>query len=373
MRIVGAPHQGLDAHLVDQLGAHAVVLERRLALPPPVLAGLQLERQVLVLVLVLEIHAVEHVRDPADAALAEGDADVRIALEHGPAHQSGQDVRQRHLEQAQAAVHQRALGEARVLLPQRRRHRGERVEVQRDSDLVDGRPQWLPLRMPHRLHVPRARQLETLEAELGGAMNLGDGGVDVTVRQVREPDVAVGILAAEIRHPRVVDAQHLVRGLDVLQLGRRREDAVNHLGVDAVAIHLLDTQVRIARPANPLLAVVVQPGRRHHVDAQLLARDVLGAGRANAAGDPELDAVLRDPPPLVGPVGHVRHAVLQVRRRLRREQVGGKPDQVEVTVGGDPVVGHDVSSLPSSDSAVESYHARGTCTVVASSPEPARS
>src|SRR6266850_4920514 len=73
VRVVGAPHQRLHAHLVDELGAYAVVLERRLGLPPPVLARLQLERQVLVLVLVLEVHAVEHVGDPADAGLAEGD------------------------------------------------------------------------------------------------------------------------------------------------------------------------------------------------------------------------------------------------------------------------------------------------------------
>src|SRR2546425_6397072 len=45
MRIVRTPHQRLDAHLVDQLGAHAVVLEGRLALPAPVLARLQLERK----------------------------------------------------------------------------------------------------------------------------------------------------------------------------------------------------------------------------------------------------------------------------------------------------------------------------------------
>src|SRR5262245_31181473 len=82
MRIVRAPHERLHAHLVDELGAHAVVLEGGLALPPPVLTGLQLQRQVLVLILVLEVHAVEHVGDPADAALPEGDLQIRIALEH---------------------------------------------------------------------------------------------------------------------------------------------------------------------------------------------------------------------------------------------------------------------------------------------------
>ena len=36
MRIVGAPHQGLDAHILDQLGADAVVLKRSAALAAPV-------------------------------------------------------------------------------------------------------------------------------------------------------------------------------------------------------------------------------------------------------------------------------------------------------------------------------------------------
>src|SRR6516225_1532891 len=35
MRVVGAPHQGLDPHLLDQLGADAVELERCLALAAP--------------------------------------------------------------------------------------------------------------------------------------------------------------------------------------------------------------------------------------------------------------------------------------------------------------------------------------------------
>ena len=44
------------------------------------------------------------------------------------------------------------------------------------------------------------------------------------------------IMATEIFEPVVVDAQHLVRGLGVVQLGRRAEDAVNHLGVDTVRL-----------------------------------------------------------------------------------------------------------------------------------------
>src|SRR5579885_1801656 len=104
MREVRAPHQRLDAHVLDQLGADAVVLEGRAALVAPVLARQLLQLEVLVLILVLEIHAVDDVGNPADAAFAEDDADVREALEHRRAHQVGQDRRQRHLEAAQPAI-----------------------------------------------------------------------------------------------------------------------------------------------------------------------------------------------------------------------------------------------------------------------------
>src|SRR5690242_11600359 len=46
MRVVGAPHQGFDAHVLDQLGADAVVLERGAALPAPVFARQQLHLDV---------------------------------------------------------------------------------------------------------------------------------------------------------------------------------------------------------------------------------------------------------------------------------------------------------------------------------------
>src|SRR6185437_6885438 len=80
MRVVAAPHQRLQPHLVDELGADAVELEGRLALAPPVVARLHLESQILEAVLPFEIHAVERVWDPADAALAKGDAQIGISL-----------------------------------------------------------------------------------------------------------------------------------------------------------------------------------------------------------------------------------------------------------------------------------------------------
>src|SRR5215813_2804519 len=74
VRIVRGPHERLRSHLVDQLGADAVELECGLALPPPVVARLHREPEVAETILPLEVHAIEGVGDPADAALAEGDA-----------------------------------------------------------------------------------------------------------------------------------------------------------------------------------------------------------------------------------------------------------------------------------------------------------
>src|SRR2546427_7464073 len=85
MRVVGAPHERLDAHVVDEPGADAIVLERRLALPAPVVARLHLEAEVAETVLPLVVHAVERVGNPADPALAERDPDVRVALQDGAA------------------------------------------------------------------------------------------------------------------------------------------------------------------------------------------------------------------------------------------------------------------------------------------------
>src|SRR6266849_5832877 len=214
----------------------------------------------------------------------------------------------------------------------------------RHAHLVDRLPQGLPDWMPHRVHVPRAGQFDTLEAELGDAMHLGDRRFDVTVREAGEADVAVGIVATELVHPRVIDAQHLVGSLSIVQLRRRGENAVDDLGVDAVAVHLLDAQMRVPRAANAFLAVLVEAGGRHHVDPELLARHVLRPRRAHPARQAEGRSVVGDPSGPVRPIGHVGHAVLQRAGRLRYEQLGGQPDQVEVTIGRDSVVVHDVSS-----------------------------
>jgi hypothetical protein len=74
----------------------------------------------------------------------------------------------------------------------------------------------------------------------------------------------------------------LRRCLVVFQLGGRAEDAEDHLGIDAVTVHVLGAQMRIADAADVLLAVGKQAGLRHDIDAAILAGDQLGAARADA-------------------------------------------------------------------------------------------
>src|SRR5499426_935151 len=111
VRVVRRPHERLGAHLVDHLRADPVELEGRLALAPPVVARLHREPEVAEAVFPLEVHAVERVGDPADAALAERDLQVRVPLEHRGADDRGQDVDQVHLEPTDALEQRSPTGE----------------------------------------------------------------------------------------------------------------------------------------------------------------------------------------------------------------------------------------------------------------------
>src|SRR5438067_2738607 len=233
VRVVGAPHQRLDAHVFDELGADAVELEGALALPAPVVARLHREAKVAEAILPLEVHPVERVRDPADPALAERDADVGIALEHRGADHGGQDVDEVHLEAGDHREEGGAAREPALRVELARRQRRERVEVERQVHVVHGLPERLPDRMPHRLHVPRARELHPAQAELRHAVDLLHGRVDVAVGQAGQADVAVGIVIAEVLQPVVVDPEHLVRGLGIVEPRGGAEDAVDDLGLHA--------------------------------------------------------------------------------------------------------------------------------------------
>src|SRR5215475_6272862 len=345
VRIVGAPHQSLHPHVLDELGADAVELKGRLALPPPVVARLHAEPEIPEPVLPLEVHAIQRVRNPADAALPEGDAEVGVALEHGAADHRGQDVDQVHLEPRHAGEHGGALGVAGRPLAHGRRHGGKGMEVQRQVDLVHRLPERLPRGMPHGVHVPGAGELESSEPHLGHAVDLLHRRSDVPVGQAGEADLPVGIVAAEVHQPVVVDAEHLARRLVIVQPRGRAQDAEDDLRLDTITIHVLDAQLGGGGTRDALLAVLVEPGRGHHVRSIVHPGNVFLSRWPHAAPQSERGAVLRRPRRAVRPVRDVGHAVAKRRARVFREEIGGHPGHVDVAVGRDPREGHGVLLL----------------------------
>ena len=76
------------------------------------------------------------------------------------------------------------------------------MKVERQLHLVDSLPERLSAGMPHRLHVPRARQFETLEAHFRDAVDLLHGEIDAAVEQA---GLAAGQrLSIVTRHLRLV-------------------------------------------------------------------------------------------------------------------------------------------------------------------------
>ena len=196
--------------------------------------------------------------------------------------------------------------------------------------------------------MPRAAELDALHALLRDAADFPGGAFDIVVRQAGQPNHPVRVVAGEIVQEVVVDAQHLVGGFRVLHLGAGGQDAVDDLGVDAVAVHVLDPQMRIARPAQALFEIVaVEAGLGHLVGAQLLAGDMRRAGGADAAAQSVLGTGVVGP--ALHPVrilGDVGHQVLELLRRVRGEQVGRQPKHVEMTVCRDTLIapGHSPDS-----------------------------
>src|SRR5262249_50369916 len=132
-------------------------------------------------------------------------------------------------------------------------------------------------------------------------------------------------------------------GLGIVHPSGGAENAVEDFRLHAVAVLIFQAQIGIAQPADPLLAVGVEPGRLHAIRAMDPARNVLAPRGAHAVDEPEAGALLRDPALALRPVLDVRHAVAHLGRSLRYEQIGRQPAEIEVAVGGDHLVTHGAS------------------------------
>jgi hypothetical protein len=183
------------------------------------------------------------------------------------------------------------------------------VKVQRQPGGVDDFPQRIPVRVPQRLQIRRVGDVEAAEcAAPGDALDLGDGRFDRMVRDRSEAGEALGVRRAESGEPLVVDAQDLDGGLTIVQAAGGAQHTVEDLGLDAVTVLVLYSEVGIGQAADTAAAVFVQAGRGHAIGAMDLAGDVFPSRRTHAVNQTEIGAALGHPLPAVGPVAHVGHA-----------------------------------------------------------------
>ena len=166
------------------------------------------------------------------------------------------------------------------------------------------------------------------------------------VRDVGEAAIALGLVAAEIGQPIIVDAQHRTGRFVVVEAIGGAENAVENFRLDAVAILVLETEIRVGQTPDFLLFVIVKPGRSHAVGTVDLARLIFAAGRAHPGVEPERGAVLGDPFPAARPLGDIGHAVLDRGRRVGGEQIGRQPDQIDVAISRNDVVFHRAALFP---------------------------
>src|SRR5262249_62035402 len=134
-----------------------------------------------------------------------------------------------------------------------------------------------------------------------------DGRLDRMIRDGSQTAVALGMGRAEVGQPFVIDPHDLDGGLGITEPPRDAEDAVEDLGLDAVAILVTQAEIRIGEAADAALAVLVQPGGGHAVRAMDAPGHVLASRRAHAAGQAEADALLRRPARALRTVDDVRH------------------------------------------------------------------
>ena len=215
------------------------------------------------------------------------------------------------------------------------------MEVYRQGGLVGDLPDRIPLGIPERHHVIRVGDLETAHAAaLDHAPHLFYSSLNRGVRDAGETRVAIGVGVAEVGEPFIVDPHQFDGGLGVIQPPGGAEDPVEHLRLHAVALLILQAQLRVGEPPDAALAVLVETGRSHAVGALDFARDVFAPRRPHAVHEPEVRALLRHPYRSLGAVGDVRHAVLHRRRGARREEVGRQPAEIDVAVGRDSGVAH---------------------------------
>ncbi len=286
VRIVGGPHQVLDAGELSGVDAHAVHDECRRYVAREVFAGLQIGMDAVLkrVALVAAVEARQQPGQPAGVGFGHHQAHARVAIEQGAREDFTE--RQHYLHRIFGISRRAALfpGEAEVRLAVA----GKRVNADRQADVRRRRPQ----RIVERVAVLRAFRRHggdhrAAQSALRPALQILHRMVHVVYRDQRQPHQPVGRLAAHLHQPFVVGVERRF-----LQLGVRhgveihRIRAVQHFAGDAVDFLVLEPLHRVvaARPQVLVLDVL-------ELD-QLLFRY---ARRRYAVDGPGSDAVAYEP------------------------------------------------------------------------------
>src|SRR6266446_5929726 len=214
---VRAPHDVVLADLVEHLDTDAIALIGGEALPPPILARLHFQIEILELVLPFEIHAIENVGEPANPALADDELQLWMMLEHARENHRHQHLSHVHLEARDGGREGCAAGLRRDLADVGQSV-ADRMEVDRQLNRGHSVPDRVPPRIPERVHRVAMSNVEAAQSAIpGDAFDLRDRVVGTVAGDTGQPGVAVGMCAAEAGEPFVVDAEHLGRGLFVIR------------------------------------------------------------------------------------------------------------------------------------------------------------
>src|SRR3989475_241179 len=206
----------------------------------------QLRRVDVTLPLPVLVHPPEKERHPAAIPLEKRDTQTRVALQDA-AH--AETARRQHLLHRVAVdvLQHRVRAELLADLPQLRA--GPLVEPQRNSEILERRPQRLVVGIVPVAPVHLVRPKEhAAEAELSrGAPDLAHGIVDVERGDHPGPEQPLGVLLAKLVEPVVVGPRHGGREPWLHVRDREREQSargVDHRDIDAFGVHGFELDLR---------------------------------------------------------------------------------------------------------------------------------
>src|SRR3989449_5647707 len=361
MRIVRGPQEVTLTEERDERHRDVVVLERRVDLPLEELARLRDERAAAfvgpeLLGLpeppVAPVELLDEPRQPSGAGLGHHHAQLRVPLENAPGEEVDEGLEEVREEELGVLEDARGLAGGAIA-----RLADEHRDVPRENDAapLERLPERLPRRVVQLGVDVGDHQIDLAHAAFrDDAFELGERGLG-GLRQHRKADEPIRRRLAEIEQPVVVDA--VAGAAQDGIVGRDLEDrSEDHLGLDAVAVHVGETQLRDDRAAR---ALVVDGGTVEGVVERLDRTRRTGRGRLAVPAAPDL--AVTDPHRLSVPVLDVRRAVEQRSRQPRRPQILGQLAEVHVIVAGDEPVSHmilppyffaaDISRIPRSASA----------------------